>query len=237
MSNCSNSPLIFPSYSCNLLELCSDIENFSPRALVCQPPQNIRTRWVKPIPADEGEPLRKALNSIYHGFFSALNPPRDVKPAEELDRFDERVDAVWARVKDDRRIAGVRSGASLEWRYGRDDTVAAWISNPANPDGYVVAETTPKGIWIRDLVADGDNRDAVYSLLRAVVEHARVAGARHVVFPHLGVAYRGRLLRAGFIPVPGGAPLIVFPRANRSREWSRAANWYASDADRDMECR
>jgi len=195
------------------------------------------TRWVKPVPAGEGEPLRKALNSIFHGFFSALNSPRDVKPAEELDRFDERVDAVWTRVKDDLRIAGVRSGAFLKWRYGhRDDVISAWISNPERPDGYVVAETTPKGIWIRDLLAARANGRTIHSLLSAVVELARSTGARHVVFPVAGGAYRGRLLRAGFIPVPGGAPLIEFPRANPSREWRRAANWYASDADRDMEC-
>jgi hypothetical protein len=195
------------------------------------------TRWVKPIPVGEGESLRKALNSIYHAFFSALNPPRDVKTAEELDRFDGRIDAVWARVKDDRRIAGVRSGTFLEWRYGYgDDGITAWISNAERPDGYVVAETTPKGVWIRDLVAARANRGTVYSLLSAVVELARNKGARHGVFPHAGSAYRGRLLRAGFIPVPGGAPLIVFPRANPSQKWRRAANWYASDADRDMEC-
>jgi hypothetical protein len=195
------------------------------------------TRWVKPIPAGEGEPVRKALNSIFHGFFSALNPPRDVKPAEELDRFDERIDAVWARVKDDRRIAGVRSRAFLEWRYGhKDDAITAWISNPERPDGYVIAETTPKGVWIRDLLANRANRGTVYSLLSAVVEFGRSIGARHVVFPHTGSVYRGRLLQAGFIQVPGGAPLIVFPRANPSREWRRAANWYASDTERDMEC-
>lgn len=195
------------------------------------------TRWVKPLPFGEGEPLKRALNSVYHGFFSALNPPRNVKPAEELDRFDERIDAVWARVKNDRRVAGVRSGAFLEWRYGRQgNTITAWLSNPEKPDGYVVAETTPKGVWIRDLLAAYANRDAVYSLLAAVVEFARSTGARHVVFPHTGGAYRGRLFRTGFFPVPGGAPMVVFPRAKTSPEWRRAANWYASDADRDMEC-
>lgn len=195
------------------------------------------TRWVKPLPFGEGEPLRKALNSVYHGFFSALNPPRDVKSAEELDSFDERIDAVWARVKNDRRVAGVRSAAFLRWRYGRQgNTIVAWISNPEKPDGYVVAETTPKGVWIRDLLVGDKNRNAVYSLLSAVAERGRRIGARHVVFPVAGGAYRGRLLRAGFFPAPGGAPLVVFPRANPSREWRRAANWYASDADRDMEC-
>ncbi|UCE27368.1 MAG: GNAT family N-acetyltransferase [Candidatus Coatesbacteria bacterium] len=195
------------------------------------------TRWIKPLPAGESEPLRKALNSVYHGFSSMLNPPRDVKPAEKIDRFDERVDAVWTAVKNERLIAGVRSGSLLEWRYGHDEAVAAWISNPPKPDGYVIAEKTPKGVWIRDLIADGFNRGAVYSLLRAVVEHAVGAGSRHVVFPHLSGAYRGRLLRTGFIPAPGGAPVVVFARANRSREWSRAVNWYVSDADRDVECR
>lgn len=197
------------------------------------------TRWVKPLPFGEGDTLRRTLNSIYHGFTELINPPRGVEPAVKLDRFDERIDAVWASVKNDRRVAGVRSGAFLEWRYGhRTNEIAAWISNPENPDGYVIAETTGKGVWIRDLTAGEANRDdVVYSLLLAVIEHARNTGSRHVVFPHIGIAYRGRLLRAWFLPAPGGAPMIVFPRANPSREWRRAVNWYASDADRDMECR
>lgn len=196
------------------------------------------TIWAKPLPFGEGDALRRTLNSIYHGFTGIINPPRSAEPAVKLDRFDERIDAIWVNVKSDRRIAGVRSGAFLEWRYGRrKGEIAAWISNPEKPDGYVITETTGKGIWIRDLITGEKNRDVVYSLLRAAVEHARETRSRHVVFPHIGGAYRGRLLRAGFLPAPGGAPMIVFPRAKRSPEWRRAANWYATDADRDMECR
>jgi GNAT superfamily N-acetyltransferase len=196
------------------------------------------TRWVKPVPFGEGDTLRRTLNSVYHGFTGIINPPRGAEPAVKLDRFDERIDAIWANVKSDRRVAGVRSGSFLEWRHGHSSgEIAAWISNPEKPDGYVIAETTGKGIWIRDLIAGEKNRDAVYSLLRAVVERARDTGSRHIVFPHIGGAHRRRLLRAGFLPAPGGAPMIVFPRAKPSPEWRRAANWYATDTDRDMECR
>jgi hypothetical protein len=87
------------------------------------------------------------------------------------------------------------------------------------------------------LVAAEEAPATVGSLLAAVAAHAREGGAEHVTFPHLGTAYRAPLLRAGYLPLPGGAPFLIYEIPRPSPEQRRVANWLVTDADRDLACR
>ena len=193
-------------------------------------------RWVKPLAA-AGSPWRRLPAAALSGLASALAPARGFRPAERLTAYDGRIDEVGGKARRRWKFVGVRGATFLAWRFPLGGRTAAWIAPAGGADGYVVAERTPRGMWIRDLIAAEDAPATVGSLLAAVAAHAREGGAEHVTFPYLGTGYRAPLLRAGYLPLAGGAPFLIYEITRPSPEQVRAANWLVTDADRDVACR
>ncbi|NIT34938.1 MAG: GNAT family N-acetyltransferase [candidate division Zixibacteria bacterium] len=194
-------------------------------------------RWVKPLAA-AGSPLwRRIPAAALSGLASALAPTRGFRPAERLTAYDDRIDEVGEKARRRWKFVGVRGASFLEWRLPLGGGTAAWIVPAGGAAGYVVAERTPRGMWIRDLIAAEDAPATVGSLLAAVAAHAREGGAEHVTLPYLGTTYRAPLLRAGYLPLAGGAPFVIYEVTRPSPEQVRAANWLVTDADRDIACR
>ncbi|MEE9455956.1 MAG: GNAT family N-acetyltransferase [bacterium] len=192
-------------------------------------------RWVKPL-APLGPVWRRLPAAAFARLASAVEPTIGARPPERLASYDERIDLAWERARGRWKFVGVRGAKFFEWRYPDDGLTAAWISPEGGADGYVVAERAARGLWIRDLVAAEDAPATVGTLLAVVTAHAREVGAEHVTFPHFGSCYRTSLLRNGFLPLPGGAPFLLYEFTRPSPERRRAANWLVTDADRDVAC-
>jgi GNAT superfamily N-acetyltransferase len=177
------------------------------------------------------------LGRLRRWFRPAGGPPPAAPAAlavTEVACDDERLTRVGAAAAAGPFTAGVRDAAWLSWRFGERPGVRCWLAGDA--DGYLVAERAARGVWVRDLAAAPPGGAAVAALLRACVAFARADGAAHVSFAHLGWRWSGALLRAGFIPLPGGAPVLVVACAPLAREWRRRGRWFLTDADRDLDC-
>jgi len=161
----------------------------------------------------------------------------DAEPSPGISRVDPgdpRLAVAWEQARGRWAIAGVRDGYFLAWRFA-DRPVAVWLAGGGDPRGYVIAERTRRGVWIRDLVAARPDAAVIRQLLAAVTAYARAEGARHVVFAYRGGCYRGALMGAGFAPLPGGARVTVLPLLQTQGSAIRRREWFLTDADRDLE--
>lgn len=192
-------------------------------------------RWVKPLAA-AGSPGRRLVVSALSGLAAAVAPAGGLGPAERLNAYDGRIEEVGEKARRRWKFVGFRGATFLAWRLPLGGGTAAWIAPAGGADGYVVAERTARGLWIRDLLAAEEARATVGSLLAAVAAYARKEGAEHVTFPYLGTAFRASLLRAGFLPLAGGAPFLIYEIPRLSPGQGRVANWLVTDADRDVDC-
>lgn len=131
------------------------------------------------------------------------------------------------------RYAGFRDADFMAWRYPAAMSAAAIITT--GPGVCLVCEKSPRGYWVRDLSVVAGNEKEVPALLRKAVAVARADGAHHVTFEYLGGRFDGYLLRAGFLPLPGGAPFVVFPFNDEGGRMLKRRAWHITDADRDLE--
>ncbi len=164
-----------------------------------------------------------------------VNRPAAAAANEEVRLDDERLAAIWARVRPTDKICGARPAGYLRWRFGPGANVRAWALKDGA--GYIVAERAGRGVWIRDLQAPDGERRKVAALVAAAVSYARDTGARHVSFSFLGNRFPWDLIRAGFFPVGRRAPFTLSPYVTPDAAWLEPRNWYITDADRDIEVR
>jgi hypothetical protein len=104
--------------------------------------------------------------------------------AAVLTAFDDRVDALWHRVKSEFGAAASRTSAFLNWRFARHPEHAYAIGAVGNDralDGYVVTRRGPFDDRDDELIVDflvkpGD-LDTMRALLRFAADRARAGGA------------------------------------------------------------
>jgi hypothetical protein len=169
---------------------------------------------------------------------------------KRLERFDERFDIFWRRVRDDYPIMIARDAASLNRRYVASPAVTyerICVERAASGEieGYAILGLSRWGARVRGRIADlvtprqGDPRVAG-ALIRAAVHWLRAQRADVAdvwMFPHAHM--RSALLRHGFLPRrtgQGGFQASAFsPDAGAAlRDIHRAGNWFLSMGDSDV---
>ena len=166
-----------------------------------------------------------------------------------LDRFDDRFDRFWRRIRDDYPIMLVRDAAYLNWRYV-DAPGSAYarigLEYPATGEieGYVVLGLARRGNQVRGRICDlitprhGDRR-AAHALIGEALRWLRAQEADVAdvwMFPHAHL--RSALRRHGFMPRrtgPGGfqASALVTDAAVGVQGVECAGNWFLSMGDSD----
>lgn len=167
--------------------------------------------------------------------------------ARKIDRFDERFDRLWTRVKDALPLAGVRDGAYLNWRYVDTPTRkhhALAVERAGELVAFSVYEHSHGRGYVVDLL--GVDAPAEDAALRAALDAIRAAGnplaflstlpcprtaallRRNGLFAHprhkpfrTATPFIVRVLRDDLVPAPA---VITDPGV-----------WYAFDGDRDVE--
>ena len=166
-----------------------------------------------------------------------------------VNRFDDRFDRFWRRIRDDYPIMLVRDAAYLNWRYVDKAGVGyerIGIENAASGDieGYAVLSITRRAGRVRGRVCDlitprHGGRRAAHALIAASVKWFRVqkADAADVwMFPHAHLRYA--LRRHGFVRRRTGqggfqASALATGAAAKLQGVERAANWFLSLGDSD----
>ena len=121
----------------------------------------------------------------------------------EVDRFDERIDPLFAAAIGDFDFIQVRNRKSLDWRYcdrrgGRFRTAIA--ENGDELLGFVVTKTEGTRGWIADLVAAPERPDALRALVAAALSRLRSDGTTTATsWAPKSHPYRRALRSAGFV--------------------------------------
>lgn len=165
-----------------------------------------------------------------------------------LDRFDNRFDSFWRRIRDDYPIMLVRDAAALNWRYGGASGVAYECIGiedaiSGHIEGYAVLSITSRGGTVRGRLCDlitrrrGDRRIA-HTLIAASLAWWRAQKAEVAdvwMFPHAHL--RLALRRHGFFPRrtgPGGFHAGALGTAALHLQGvPQAGNWFLSLGDSD----
>ncbi len=194
------------------------------------------TRWFKILEPGGESAGQKALSYAAFPILSAIRRKVLADNVAQISSFPDEVSRVNIHFPGRNGIYGKRDAVFLNWRYpDLDGDTVAWIANPDSLDGYLVAERSTRGYWIRDLAVDPRNKRSIANLLGAVTEYAENEGARHIVFQYLGKSYNRALYASGFVPMPGRSYVALYPYAMDKRRLSNKRSWYLADADRDME--
>jgi len=163
---------------------------------------------------------------------------------ERLERFDDRVDALFASTAPARGLVGERDARWLNWRYVDTPTRRQECFGVSEGDalvGYVVVEVHEEHAF---LVDHWTGREDVRELLvTAFTRHAHRAGCREATALHFErhpvVATLGRLgyrRSLGRLPFRDTFPFIVRAcRADADPRDRRVERWHLTDGDRDAE--
>lgn len=212
-----------------------------PRWLKILRPEMIleRTIPVKPFGKLAGA-LSKPANRIL--FRAKEKAPIEGFSFEKVDAFDERVDALWERVKGDRPHILVRDSAFLNWRF-RDNRLHNFdlfhLLREGEVIGYVVCsvEAFKKGRrgFLADMLTVRDPA-AEKAAIGFALEHFRGYGADYVICLMLDKYYGDHIKSFGFIRIPTQA-LLAFknfkPGEISSEKLCTPDSWYVSGADAD----
>ncbi len=170
---------------------------------------------------------------------------------EEVDRFDERFDRFWDRIKTDYPIMQVRDAAYLNWRYVdiphvHTTTFALVKSAAREVMGFVVLsenrDDIPRGRVLDIVTPRGEDGRIASSLIARAVEHFRsrqIALVASWMFPHGHL--RRTLASMGFRPKPDRGRDVVFRNAELDSpaippEFAlEPSNWFLAIGDSDMD--
>lgn len=116
--------------------------------------------------------------------------------------FDQRADALWARVRSQFLYGVVRSSAHLSWRYG-DRRAGDYVILAAEQDdlwlGYIVVRSSETTGYVADMIGLPERLDVLNSLLCAALEHLGASGVLRVeCWSEPFGMYRWALDKAGF---------------------------------------
>jgi len=119
-----------------------------------------------------------------------------------LDRFDERTDALWARVRGEYDIAGERTAELRNWRYTDRRSGPASILAIVYCDevfGVIVAKRDGDTLRIFDLFTDPQHPGVGAVLLHVAVVRAKSTGPPGLVLAASGPS-RGGVAASGGVP-------------------------------------
>jgi len=165
-----------------------------------------------------------------------------------IDRFDDRHDALWNRVKRRYRCAVVRDASYLNWKYVAQPGqrfVRLEASLRGEAAGVVVFQVLPADDTYRytramvvEFLADPADAEAMHVTLDGLRAAAREHGAALVVFDVIGDAQASALTRHGYLRrdptrfllvATGGAPPDV------ADALLSPAAWYVTHGDSDID--
>lgn len=161
---------------------------------------------------------------------------------EKVGAFDQRVDALWDRVKGDRPIMAVRDSAFLNWRFQKSPfhkfDLFLLLEEP-EVLGYIVCmvEDMKKGRrgFLADLLVIRDPEVEKVALSYAM-EYFKKSRADYIICLMLDKYYKEHLKDFGFIRVPTKSFLAFknfVPDEISTQELSNPQNWYITAADSD----
>jgi GNAT superfamily N-acetyltransferase len=169
-------------------------------------------------------------------------PPSGEVGLDEIDRFDARFDALFARVSRRHRVIGVRDRRYLDWRYrdypfGRPRIAAATRRGGDLAGFFVLQHDQGKNIgYLLELFADPDDRDATPALIAGAAGAAREGGFAEIYALNRVEAVQRDFAAAGFVRVEGQASELAcrLPRTRAGRPPIAAADVYWSPGDGDL---
>jgi hypothetical protein len=167
---------------------------------------------------------------------------------EEITRFDDRFDSLWAMVAPQYPVAVVRDSRYLNWRFvarpGGEYSTVALVTSEGRVLGFVtfcVLEKHGGRIgYLMELMIDPTASRAARVLLGVALDRMKKRGADAVLawnLPHSPTAAAHR--RAGFLPLPERIRPIHLHFGARSFRpefetlLASRTNWYVSYADSD----
>jgi len=158
--------------------------------------------------------------------------------------FDERIDALWAKVANQFKIIVVRTKAYLNWRYGAPGAkYSMFVAEKAGViQGYLISqqkegESGIKGSLIFDLVAQSE--DVLHSLIRKLITDCRQNKVAIIQYPLIAnKTYHKVLKRNGFISLPfvkGDHFCAYSTLKDVSEQFLRNPdNWFVQIGDSDL---
>ncbi len=167
--------------------------------------------------------------------------PRRLR-AEVQDGFDTRFDALWERAAKNVRVAGERTQAYLNWRFGSCPGAEHRVLGISNEDrellAYVVFSRHGDTVAIDDFLALAPH--GLDAALQQLLRRVRGEGAHRVVAAFLGSpAVARRFRRFGFWRRPSEWKLVVQGEAGSEAALEDAlfdpANWHLTRADIDTD--
>lgn len=165
------------------------------------------------------------------GGSSAPLPGVEIEP---LERFDERVDGLWAAVSPSFQVSLVRDAARLNWRYGdprAGRSVVFGATEAGRLVGYVVAKRSGSWAQILDLVCDPARPELGSRLLDRACESMRADGARGLdCWLSSGDPLEPALSGAGFLDSGEVRQVGLGPQRRRERPPEALHSLYAGTA-------
>jgi len=151
------------------------------------------------------------LAKLYNWLENVTTPPREKisgLKVTDMDRFDERIDAFWERIKDSYSFITERTQGYLNWRY-RDPRGGIYAVKQAVENGIIVGymvlrvnryvESSPQG-YIVDLCTLKTRLDCAEALVNEAVRFFDDAGVNVVNYWGVkGHPYMGIFKRFGFL--------------------------------------
>ncbi len=159
---------------------------------------------------------------------------------ERLTRFDERFDRLWEKGSSQFQIAGERTSAYLQWRFGDNpeqkfEILALVSAQNREILGYVVSHVINRKLTIADLFfLDGESLDWT---LTAFLKSIRRQQVDLVTMVYLGSSIlTDRLQAFGFYRRPFERKLLALPEPSMlSADAFDVQNWYFTKADSDID--
>jgi hypothetical protein len=155
---------------------------------------------------------------------------------------DGRAQDLWEQACTRYEVIGEKSGAYLEWRYGRFVTLEHRFFGLLAPGdgrltGYAVFTVEDGKALVRDLFTDR-TPGSEEALLLGLAEHLRAQRADAMLLSFIGSPSFGeRLRKLGFLRRQGTRSVVVDPsrldESTRARV-SDAANWFMLDGELDI---
>lgn len=161
---------------------------------------------------------------------------------QTLEQFDPRFDTLWRVAATRLPIAGERTAAYLDWRFGRDPGAKHKILTLCDTRGellaYAIYSTHDATVYLEDFLFF-EIRDFDY-LLAELLRQARRARAKAVITVYLGSPQVESVLESyGFWKRPGQWNALVYTNpAQPVRDQQRLenpANWHLTRADLDTD--
>lgn len=161
---------------------------------------------------------RGGLTHAFRAGLAALRHRKLQQPAFPgtivgLERFDQRTDALWERVRDEYDVAGERTAEFLNWRYADPRSGPASILAIVDRDevlGVLVSKRDGETARILDLYTDPRHPGVGTALLHVALQRAKSAGLRPVsCWLPPGHREESSLRAAGFLDT-GEQPEVEF---------------------------